>query len=105
METEEQTLSKQREALLELQQWQKEILAMESSELDEYTFGVEEGTFLKDTQKKMIKECLSDDYFILRNEDRVILWKVLKRGFYYEWEREVLNWIRTDYLKGKNFIK
>jgi len=105
METEEQTLSKQREALLELQQWQKEILAMESSELDEYTFGVEEGTFLKDTQKKMIKECLSDDYFILRNEDRVILWKVLKRGFYYEWEREVLNWIRTEYLKGKNFIK
>jgi len=105
METEEQTLSKQREALLELQGWQEQILAMESSELDEYTFGVKEATFLKGTQKKMIRECLSDDYFILRNEDRVVLRKVLKRGFYYEWEREVLNWIRNEYLKGKNFIK
>ena len=105
METEEQTLSKQREALLELQGWQEQILAMESSELDEYTIGVKEATFLKGTQKKMIRECLSDDYFILRNEDREILRKVLERGFYYEWEREVLNWIRGEYLKGKNFIK
>ena len=105
METEEQTLSEQRKALLELQQWQREILAMESSELDEYTIGVKEATFLKGTQKKMIKECLSEDYFILRNEDRVVLRKVLERGFYYEWEKDVLNWIRKEYLKGKNFIK
>jgi len=105
METEGQTLSKQRDALIELQGWQREILAMESSELDEYTFGMEERNFLKDTQKKMIKECLSDDYFILRNEDRVILWKVLKKGYYYEWERELLNKVRKDFLKGNNWIK
>ena len=105
METEEQRLSKQREALLELQGWQEQVLAMDSSELDDYSFGVKEATFLKGKQKKMIKECLSDDYFILRNEDRVVLRKVLERGFYYEWEREVLNWIRKEYLKGKNFIK
>ena len=90
---------------LELQDWQKQVLAMHSSELDEYTIGVKEATFLKGTQKKMIRECLSDDYFILRGEDREVLRKVLERGFYYEWEREVLNWIRKEYLKGKNFIK
>jgi hypothetical protein len=48
---------------------------------------------------------LSDDYFILRNEDREILRKVLERGFYYEWEKDVLNWIRENVMGGKNFIK
>ena len=90
---------------LELQDWQRQVLAMHPSELDEYTIGVKEATFLKGTQKKMIRECLSDDYFILRGEDREVLRKVLERGFYYEWEREVLNWIRENVLRGKNFIK
>lgn len=98
METEEQRLG-------DLKDWQKQVLAMESSDLDEYIFGVKESTFLKREQKKMIKYCLSDDYFILRNEDRVTLRKVLERGYYYDWERDVLNWIRSEYLKGKNFIK
>ena len=88
-----------------LQDWQKQVLAMTSSELDDYSFGVKEATFLKRKQKEMIRFCLSDDYFILRNEDREVLKKVYERGFYYEWEREVLNWIRKEYLKGKNFIK
>lgn len=101
METEEQRLRR----LGELQDWQEQILAMESSELEEYTFGVEESTFLKRKQKEMIRFCLSDNYFILRGEDREILRKVLKRGYYYDWEKDVLNWIRKEYLKGKNFIK
>lgn len=98
METEEQRLRG-------LQDWQKQVLAMTSSELDDYSFGVKEATFLKRKQKEMIQFCLSDDYFILRNEDREVLRKVYERGFYYEWEREVLNWIRENVLKGKNFIK
>ena len=98
METEEQRLRG-------LQDWQKQVLAMTSSELDDYSFGVKEATFLKRKQKEMIRFCLSDDYFILRNEDREVLRKVYERGFYYEWEREVLNWIRENVLKGKNFIK
>jgi len=102
METEEKRVN---EFLVDLKDWQKQVLAMETSELDDYVFGVKESTFLKREQKKMIKECLSDDYFILRNEDRVTLRKVLERGYYYDWERDVLNWIRKEYLKGKNFIK
>jgi|SRR6056300_1763329 len=85
--------------------WQEQVLAMTSSELDDYTFGVKEGTFLKGKQKEMIRFCLSDDYFILRNEDREILRKVLERGFYYEWEKDVLNWIRENVMERKNFIK
>lgn len=103
METEERGLEKEVE--INLQNWQEQVLAMESSELDDYIFGVKESTFLKKKQKEMIEYCLSDDYFILRGEDREILRKVLKRGYYYDWEKEVLNWIRAEYLKGKNFIK
>ena len=102
METEEKRVN---EFLVDLKDWQKQVLAMESSELDDYVFGVKESTFLKKKQKEMIVYCLGDDYFILRAEDREILRKVLKRGYYYDWEKDVLNWIRKEYLKGKNFIK
>lgn len=85
-----------------LQDWQEEILKIESLDEGDWIFGE---TPLKDKQKEMIRECLSEDYFILRNEDRVTLRKVLERGSYYEWEKDVLNWIREEYLKGKNFIK
>jgi len=97
METEEQTLSKQREALLELQQWQEEILRME---LDTFE--------LKPQQKRMIEELLfpsdSNPYWVEEKYKR-ILQRVLNLGFYGEGDREALNFARECYLKGKNWIK
>ena len=96
METE--TLSNQREALLELQGWQEQILAMSSSKLGNEIP-------LKKKQMKMLEWALSDEYFILRANDRKVLKRVYERGYYYEEDKEVLNWIRENILKGKNFIK
>jgi len=96
METE--TLSNQREALLELQGWQEQILAMSSSELGNEIP-------LKKKQMKMLEWALSDEYFILRANDRKVLKRVYERGYYYEEDKVVLNWIRENILKGKNFIK
>ena len=97
METEEQTLSKQREALLELQGWQEEILRME---LDTFE--------LKPQQKRMIEELLfpsdSNPYWVEEKYKR-ILQRVLNLGFYGEGDREALNFARECYLKGKNWIK
>ena len=54
---------------------------------------------------KMLEWALSDEYFILRANDRRVLKRVYERGYYYEEDKEVLNWIRENILKGKNFIK
>ena len=97
METEEQTLSKQREALLELQQWQEEILRME---LDTFE--------LKPQQKKMIEELLfpsDSNPFWVEDEYKFILKRVLMFGYYKEEDKETLNYARECYLKGKNWIK
>ena len=106
METEEQGLSKQRDTLIELQDWQEKVLQwMDSDELEEYSFRVGEAIPLKKKQKEMLEWALSDEYFILRASDREVLKRVFKRGFYYEEDKVVLNWIRENILKGKNFIK
>jgi len=97
METEEQTLSKQREALLELQQWQEEILRME---LDTFE--------LKPQQQRMIEELLfpsDSNPFWVEDEYKFILKRVLMFGYYSEEDREALNFARECYLKGKNWIK
>ena len=97
METEEQTLSKQREALLELQGWQNQIL-----EMDVNTFE------LQYQQKKMIEELLyptdSNPFWVEAGYKR-ILERVLRWGYYREEDREALNYARECYLKGKNWIK
>ena len=98
METEEQRLKR-------LQSWQEQVLAMSSSELEEYTFRFGDEIPLKEKQKKMLEWALSDEYFILRESDRKVLKEVWERGYYYEEDKEVLNWIRENILKGKNFIK
>jgi len=97
METEEQTLSKQREALLELQGWQEEILRME---LDTFE--------LKPQQQRMIEELLfpsDSNPFWVEEKYKLILGRVLNLGFYSEEDREALNFARECYLKGKNWIK
>ena len=97
METEEQTLSKQREALLELQGWQEEILRME---LDTFE--------LKPQQQRMIEELLfpsDSNPFWVEEKYKRILQRVLNLGFYGEGDREALNFARECYLKGKNWIK
>ena len=97
METEEQTLSKQREALLELQGWQEEILRME---LDTFE--------LKPQQQRMIEELLfptdSHPYWV-EKKYRKVLERVLLFGYYSEEDRDALNYARECYLNGRNWIK
>ena len=99
METEEQTLSKQREALLELQGWQEEILRMN---------GPYETFDLKPQQKKMIEELLfptdSHPYWV-EKKYRKVLERVLLFGYYSEEDRDALNYARECYLNGRNWIK
>ena len=97
METEEQILSKQREALIELQGWQREIL-----EMDVNTFE------LKPQQKKMIEELLfptDSNPFHVEVGYKRILERVLRWGYYREEDREALNYARECYLRGRNWIK
>ena len=98
METEEQILSKQREALIELQGWQREILEMAHSE----------GFELKPQQQRMIEELLfpsdSNPYWV-EKEYKKVLERVLLFGYYNEEDREALNYARECYLRGKNWIK
>jgi len=90
--------------LSDLQQWQKDILNKEDWDIAySYLKGVE--IPLKKKQMKMLEWALSDEYFILRASDREVLKRVYEMGYYYEEDKVVLNWIRENILKGKNFIK
>ena len=73
----------------ELQDWQKEILAME---LDIFE--------LKPQQKEML-----EDFYISDEVNRKRLEVIVDNGYYYEWDKEFLNKIRSLYLKGVNWIK
>jgi len=98
METEEQTLSKQRDSLIELQRWQREILAMAHSEEFE----------LKPQQQRMIEELLfpsDSNPFWVEDEYKLILERVLMFGYYNEEDRDALNYARECYLGGRNWIK
>ena len=85
-----------------LRKWQEQILAMGSSE---FSFRLGDEIPLKKKQMKMLEWALSDEYFILKENDRRVLKRVYERGYYYEEDKEILNWIRENILKGKNFIK
>ena len=73
----------------ELQDWQKEILKME---LDIFE--------LKPQQKEML-----EDFYISDEVNRKRLEVIVDNGYYYEWDKEFLNKIRSLYLKGVNWIK
>ena len=88
----------------ELQQWQKDIL-----ELDSDWILANVNTFeLKPQQKKMIEKLLypsdSNPYWI-EAKHKIVLERVLRWGYYREEDREALNYARECYLKGKNWIK
>mgnify|MGYP000200158096 CR=1 FL=1 len=97
METEEQRLRR----LGELQGWQEQILAMDSS--SSFRFGDE--IPLTQSQANMLEKVLGDEFFIQDEKVREILKEVWECGFYYERDRKVLNLARDCYLKGKNWIK
>ena len=83
---------------IELQDWQKNILAMAHSEEFE----------LKPQQQRMIEELLfpsDSNPFWVEEKYKRILQRVLNLGFYGEGDREALNFARECYLKGKNWIK
>ena len=88
----------------ELQQWQKDIL-----EIDSDWILAKVNTFdLKPQQQRMIEELLypsdSNPYWVEPEYTR-ILERVLRWGYYREEDREALNYARECYLKGKNWIK
>lgn len=95
---------------LDLQQWQRDILAMEDtkdylntawlSRYNEY-----DEILLTKSQANMLEKVIGDDFFISDEKIRRTLEGVLECGFYYERDRKVLNLARENYLKGKNWIK
>ena len=92
-----------------LQQWQKDILAMENtptmwlSICDEMRDNKE--IPLTQSQANMLEKVLGDEFFIQDEKVRDILEAVWECGFYYERDRKVLNLARDCYLKGRNWIK
>ena len=82
----------------ELRDWQKQILEMDY----QYMFD------LKPQQQRMIEELLfpsDSNTFWVEDKYKLILGRVLNLGFYNEEDKEVLNYARECYLKGKNWIK
>ena len=76
---------------IELQGWQEEILRMN---------GPYETFDLKPQQKEML-----EDFYISDEVNRKRLEVIVDNGYYYEWDKEFLNKIRSLYLKGVNWIK
>ena len=98
---------------LDLQQWQRDILAMEDSKdyLNTAWLSIcdamerDREITLTQSQKDMLKKVLGDDFYIGDEKIRETLEGVLECGFYYERDRKVLNLARDCYLKGRNWIK
>ena len=98
---------------LDLQQWQRDILAMEDSKdyLNTAWLSIcdamerDKEITLTQSQKDMLKKVLGDDFYIGDEKIRRTLEGVLESGFYYERDRKVLNLARDCYLKGRNWIK
>ena len=84
---------------IELQDWQEEILRMN---------GPYETFDLRPQQQEMIEKLLypsDSNPFWVEEKYKLILGRVLNLGFYGEGDREVLNYARECYLRGKNWIK
>lgn len=94
---------------LDLQQWQRDILAMEDSKdyLNTAWLSICEDKEIPLTiaQANMLEKVLGDDFYIGDSKIRETLEGVLECGFYYERDRRVLNLARDCYLKGRNWIK
>ena len=105
METEEQTLSKQREALLELQGWQRDVLEMTIEDDESWTLTNESEIPITQSQGKMLEEILTGNFYIGDSEVRKVLEAVLECGFYFERDKKILNLARRQYLRGSNWIK
>ena len=98
---------------LDLQQWQRDILAMEDTKdyLNTAWLSIcdsmerDKEIPLTMTQANMLEKVIGDDFFISDEKIRRTLEGVLECGFYYERDRKVLNLARENYLKGKNWIK
>jgi hypothetical protein len=63
---------------------------------------------LKGVHKEMIEKLLypsDSNPFHVERKYREILQRVLSNGFYTEADKEVLNYVRESYLKGKNWVK
>ena len=101
METEEQRLN----TLLELQQWQKDILEMTIEDDEPWTLTNESEIPITQSQMKMLEEILGDEFFITDEGVRDILETVLECGFYFPRDKKILNLARREYLKGNNWIK
>ena len=91
----------------ELQQWQKDVLDSKDylntawlSRYNEY-----DEILLTKAQANMLEKVIGDDFYIGDSKVRETLEAVFDCGFYYKKDREVLNWARENYLKGKNWIK
>jgi len=107
VETKEERLKRLGEG--DLQQWQKDILAMEDSKESSsiYLYGMERDNeiVLTQSQANMLEKVLGNDFYIQDEKVREVLEAVLELGFYYERDRKILNIARDCYLKGKNWIK
>ena len=92
------------ESSIELQDWQKEILELDSDWILANVNNFE----LKPQQREMIEKLLfpsdSNPFHVEAGYKR-ILKRVLTWGYYREEDREALNYARECYLKGKNWIK
>ena len=105
METKEQTLSNQREALLELQQWQRDVLEMTIEDDESWTLTNESEIPITQSQMRMLEEILTGNFYIGDSEVREVLEVVLECGFYFERDKKILNLARRQYLRGSNWIK
>ena len=91
--------------LLELQQWQRDVLHYEDNRLEDWVYSNGDYT-ITPSQATMLEKILDKDFFYIGDEgDRMILERVYEWGKYREEEKEVLNRAREEYLKGNNWIK
>ena len=92
----------------DLQQWQKDILDAQDTKdyiNTSWLSHIRDEIPISKAQRNMLEKVLGDDFFIQDEKVREILKEVFDCGFYYKKDREVLNWARESYIKGKNWIK
>lgn len=90
METKEERI----DYLGDLQQWQRDILNSNSD--DWYLSG---GNYaITQSQREMLEDILSWNLLDGLDVQRELVERVLKRGYYYERDKRILNEIRKRYL-------
>lgn len=89
----------------ELQQWQRDIIDTKDYINRAWLSHISDEIPISKAQANMLEEMLSNDFYIQDVKVREVLKEVFDCGFYYKKDREVLNWARENYLKGRNWIK